>query len=336
MATVRPQGEQRSVSIDIVRLLGLLLVVGNHLIGPSLGGYVAVFFVLSGYLMTRRRTLTDELAHRVRTLLVPYAGWLIIIGALVLAGMARREVGFAEMAHQVGVMLYGGRDLITPFTAFWFMTAIFVAAMLYTLVRRLPLGARVVTAAAAALATLIGPQLSYWPLSIGVGVCAIVFVAAGDAFRWLEPRLRHRVVTGAVFVILPVIAITTGASERMILKIGDFGTPFVSVIAAVMLSCGALLLAKPLALVLPKAIASRITWVVRMSTPIILLHTVPAWMLPSSPLWLNLLLGLALPLAVGALLLQFPHSRARRILMPGPVPDGGRPNKSRDKRPLIS
>ncbi len=62
--------------IDLIRLLGLIAVVAGHVwASRPIAGYVAIFFVLSGYLWSSQRDLREEVRYRAWTLLIPYAAF---------------------------------------------------------------------------------------------------------------------------------------------------------------------------------------------------------------------------------------------------------------------
>jgi fucose 4-O-acetylase-like acetyltransferase len=308
----------RSVAVDLVRLLGLTVVVVGHVWDTyPISGYVAVFFVLSGYLWSERRPLVDEVRHKVRILLVPYLAWLILVGGAAVLRSALRGAEPGELAHRVARLAWGGERATQPLTAFWFLTAIFTATVLYRLLRLLPRWAFATTIALALAVTTVGTLAHAAPLAVGVGALSVVFVAAGHAFRVAQRRIAHPLLVAATLALVGVAALATGTSTRMALKYSDFGTPVISVVVAVMLCLAALLIAQRVQHLVPDRLGAGLTWVVRASTVIIVLHTVPIWLLPDWPRPAHLVLGFGLPLLVAAALLRFPTSRARQWLMPG-------------------
>lgn len=318
LALSKTSARSRSVAVDLVRLLGLTVVVVGHVWDNyPISGYVAVFFVLSGYLWSERRPLVDEVRHKARILLVPYLGWLMIVGGAVVLRSAVLGAGPGELAHRAVRLAWGGERATQPLTAFWFLTAIFTATVLYRLLRLLPRWAVVTTIALTLALTTVGTLVHAAPLAVGVGTLSVVFVAAGHAFRTLEHRIPRPLLVAAALALIGMAALASGTSRRMALKYSDFGTPILSIVIAVMLCIAALLVAQRLQHLVPDRLGSCLTWVVRASTVIIVLHTVPIWLLPDGPRPLHLVLGFALPLLVAAALLRFPTSRARQWLMPG-------------------
>lgn len=243
-----PGVRQRSVRIDIVRLLGLNVVVARHLWTQyPVGGYMAVFFVLSGYLWSAKRSLAEDLRYQSCKLLVPSFAWL---GILAVPSFIRLTTGAKEEVdlglHALD-LLWGGERAATPFTAFWFMTAIFVAAVLF---RILMLATRWVYLGclfAAFAATVLDEQLlGGKPGAVDVGAVSVLFLAAGHACRKIEARVGRLHAGAAGVLVLCGILAASGTSARMTLTAGDFGTPVLSIAVAI-LAMAAIVLARPLA-----------------------------------------------------------------------------------------
>jgi acyltransferase len=309
----------RSVAIDLVRMLGLLIVVTGHVwTDLPIVGYVAIFFVIAGYLWSDRRPMQDEIRHRARILVVPYISWLVIIGSANFVGKALGGETPYELVKLLANYVLGGSRIVTPLTAYWFLTAIFFATIIYRYLRTRSSLVYRGAIAVALLMTLAFPYVGKLPLSLGVGFCCIVFIAAGHGFRRIEALIPMPVLLAAITLAICLLLIYGNVIDRMVLKVGDFGTQFLSIAVAVLISCAALTLSRPLAQMLPVSAGSRVTAFVRFGTPIITLHTVPLWLLPEDTNgWLRLLCALALPMLVGNLLLAFPaQSTIRELLMP--------------------
>lgn len=311
--------QKRSVRIDIVRLIGLLVVVAGHVwVQYPIGGYVAIFFVLSGYLWSTKRSVAQDLRYQSWKLLVPYFAWLAILAvpyfARALIG-TKDEVSLGSRALD---LLWGGERATTPFTAFWFMTAIFVAAILFRILMLAPRWVYYGCLALALVSSIFDEQLlGGMPLAVDVGAVSILFMAAGHAYRKIEPRIGHFHAGAAAVIVLCGILVATGTSARMTLKTGDFGTPVLSIAVAILIALAAMSLARPLANVLPEKAGRTISRIVQMGTPIILLHAVPLWLLPDSvPQIVEFVAACIFPVAVALVLLRFPNSLARRTLMP--------------------
>ncbi|WP_448808305.1 acyltransferase family protein [Agromyces bauzanensis] len=228
----------RDPSIDVLRIVAIVAVVAGHVwFAPPVRlaiytWHVPVFFVLSGYLASRLR-LGELVRRRAQALLLPYAAWLIIIAAVL--------VGFTDPLR----LLAGGAHLPHGFTAFWFVTAFFVAIVAAAVIEPLALGWQW----AVALALLGGGYLAsdviaLVPFDAGVGLACVVFVVAGRTLRIVRPSLTRPATTGVVMLVAAVALIVSGVSAPLDLKQGDFGTPVVSVVTAILISCGGILVAQ--------------------------------------------------------------------------------------------
>lgn len=318
-----PLTRPRLAYLDLVRFAGLLLVVAGHVwAGSPLSGYVAVFFVITGYLWRPGRNTIEEARHRFHTLLVPYACWLAVLGAVYLVVSYLRGAGVTELVKSAAVLVWGGEYALRPFTAFWFLTAIFVGGVIYRAITRAPRWVYIATVVASVVASAVaGDELAFLPLGVGVGFCCIMFIAAGHGLQVLEPKLRHPLRVAVPVAVVALVLIITGVSDKLVLKGGDFGTPLLSAAVSVVLSGTAILLASRFRSVIPSVAGKAVTTLVTMSTPIILLHAVPLWVLEGVviPGWVMFALCLALPVAVGAALLPA-GERVRALLMPGRPP----------------
>src|SRR5258706_4383959 len=110
----------RSAGIDVLRIVGVVAVVAGHVQSGNgvlhsmiFSWHVPLFFVLSGYLFSRDRTIAEELSHRLRSLAVPYVSWFAII-MLLLVGV-QLHAGSLTLESDLET-LYGGAHAPKPFT----------------------------------------------------------------------------------------------------------------------------------------------------------------------------------------------------------------------------
>lgn len=323
-ATIPGTAAARSVGVDLVRVVAVVAIVLGHVWGEGTlrtvvhPWHVPVFFLLSGYLWRSGRSLGEEVRRRSRTLLVPYVAWLVILLVVVVAVTLVRGDGLPLGA--VRDALLGGAYAGRPFSAFWFVTALFVAAVLYRVLDR---GAWWVRWAGAlvglALAYVASDALTAVPLSIGLALPCLVFVAAGhDLARWRR-RLPERatVPVGLVLVALGAVAVATGLSAPVDLKQADLGTPVVSVVVAVLVSVGLVLLAEAAARHVPAPAGAAVVALAAAALLVVLTHALVLWLLSTPPEGraLDAVLALVLPWALGLALLRVPA--AARVLLGG-------------------
>jgi acyltransferase len=310
-------------ALDAVRVVGIAAIVAGHVWSTGIPAHlvyawhVPVFFFLTGWLWRGGRTLAEETASRVRTLLVPYAAWLVVIGIPYLIVLAHEDgpvVG--ELKH----LAYGGRYLVRPFTAFWFVTALFALCLLRRALGRLSLP--VVTAVAVALWGLSYPvagALSKAPESIGMALPALVFLVGGEWARIVAPRLPARAVLGPVLVVAPLVAVAVGAVRAVNLKIGDLGTPVAGYVVALAVSLGLVITAQELERHVPARLAPGAVALASVGLTVILSHAVLLSLLatPASGRWSDFAITLVVPWVIALVIRRTP---AARVLVAWPNP----------------
>ncbi|MEI5584910.1 acyltransferase family protein, partial [Agromyces sp. CCNWLW208] len=219
----------RSAALDLVRVVGLVAVVLGHvstegLVRPLLySWHVPVFFVISGYLWRRSRPVGDEARRRVRSLLVPYVAWIVVVTVAWAAFTS--AVGVMSLPDPVALVL-GGSAIGGQYAAFWFVTALFVAVLAMRVLSAvhawLPAAVGVL---AAALATVQPDLVARLPWSVGVGMVALVFLAVGDGLRRVRHRVRAPLELGLALVAGGLVLAGSGLVAPVDLKYADLGTP---------------------------------------------------------------------------------------------------------------
>jgi len=212
------RGRVRTVWIDQARGLGIVLVVIGHVLtGAAVHHWIflfhmPLFFVLSG-MVAKPISAGDYLRSRGRSLLVPYAAYLLLVGGLdlILSAVDGRFVEWsAGSPLRVAARLaIGGTELGGVFGVFWFVPCLFAAGLAFGVVARRG-------AATVAVAGMLGVLLAYLlpfhrsPLGLLAVPMALFFICVG----WL---VRERMVN-------PQIGVTTGAV--MLIATGLFAGPF--------------------------------------------------------------------------------------------------------------
>lgn len=306
---VQPGG--RSAALDAVRVLAIVAVVAGHVwSGPELRPYVytwhvPIFFLLTGYLWRPGRTVVDEVSRRARTLLVPYAWWLVLLlAALGAVSLAQGEVLALGTVRDV---LLGGSYVGRPFSAFWFVTALFVAAVLYRVVDRLALTWQWLLAVGlVVLGEVAGPWLALVPWSVGLGVPCVAFLVAGRTFATWRGGIGERAAGLAGLLLLATGAglVVTGAAAPLDLKHVELGTPGVSVLVAVLLSVALVLLAEVLVPRLPGAVQRALIALAAAGLMVVLTHAFVLWVMqtPAEGRPLDFVAAVGLSWAAGLLL----------------------------------
>ncbi|WP_281270839.1 acyltransferase family protein [Frondihabitans australicus] len=308
----------RNAGLDALRVVGLVAVVVGHTLTDGLTRsllypwHVPLFFFLSGYLDRHvpttaqgagsPRPLSAEWRTRLRTLLVPYATWLVLFAAAFVPVTAATG---GSPVRAAAAVLAGGDHLGKPFSAFWFVTALAAACLLVRLLDRGPAWLPWSVAVAGLGAVAIAPgAVAAVPWSLGVAVPSLVFLLAGRLLRRAAPRLTRPMLWAAGLGTMGVAAVALG-SRPLDLKQGDFGVPLAGVLVALCL-CTALTLAfQTIGSRLPSWAAQTATSLALVGIGVVLTHSAVIWAAESfvDSVWLVTVLALVVPWAA-ALALQ--------------------------------
>ncbi|MCB4207997.1 acyltransferase family protein [Arthrobacter sp. UM1] len=302
------QPAARRADVDAVRVFGILAVVAGHTWAyewSRLAFYpwhVPLFFFASGYFWSpQRRTVRAEALVRAKTVLLPYLTFLAVLAPVYLL-IAVPHTLSAEAGTAVRLLL-GGRRLTLPFSAFWFVTALIVAAVLYRLMERIPFWWRgALFALLAASGALLGSVYAATPWSAGIGAASLVFMWFGELARRIEPNVRRPLPVGLALLSVGA-AVTLLVRRPLDLKAGDFGVPLLGVATACAICLGLFLAARPLDSVLPLRVRRWVNSLALTGLGVVLGHAIVLWamrpLLPE-PLLFAVSAGLCWALALGA------------------------------------
>jgi acyltransferase len=307
---------QRSGAIDAVRVLGIAAVVAGHTLGTPLvrpllySWHVPLFFFLAGYLFASRRTVTEELNRRTRTLAAPYLVWFVLIAIPFVVLDSTLETG--TWARLVSPFLNGANSALA-YSTFWFVAVLFFSDVLLRCVKKLPRSlVWAIGVVGAVLGYTIGGALAQTPLSIGSALPCLSFMLIGSLAHTIRPRIRAAAPVGFGLLLLAGVGIEAGVSAPLDIKQGDFGTPVISTVAAGMISFGLVLVAESIFSRLgPRAsrIATQLSYAGFM---VVLTHPLVLWLMltfgPPAPGWLLFTICAAIPWAAALLAVRSPAS----------------------------
>jgi acyltransferase len=269
----------RSPAIDAVRVLGMLAIVAGHVWWGETARaalytwHVPLFFAVSGYLWTPGRSLKHELRSRTLTLLMPYALWFLVIAAVT---WTVQVLGDTFSLGRAVTSVYGGSFTTAPFSAFWFVTALFFACLAYRLMDRMPLWGKWLLAILALFLTAYVPEqpATLLPLGAGLGLAALIFLTTGETLRRGLDQMSQwtQVAAGSLAVALGVLLVLSGLASPLDIKFLDFGSPIVSVVAAILLSSGAIALSCALLNQVSAKVAAAITLTAQASLVVLFVH----------------------------------------------------------------
>jgi fucose 4-O-acetylase-like acetyltransferase len=233
--------------------------------------HVPVFFIISGYLWKEGRTTRSELRNRTRTLLVPYVAWILLVSVVWFGFRALRSdpIDWSVVAD----LPLGGWHIDRPYSAFWFITALFIATVLMRWLTNIsPFLPWFVGVLGVAWCTVDPVQAKVIPEAAGLALPAILFLCMG----WLLRRYRHAILQPLQFgLVLLVPALLIGASPALAhfnMKSGVLGTPLVGVLLSAAISCGLILVAESLERFVRPRLGRVFTTIAEAGIPIILGH----------------------------------------------------------------
>lgn len=233
--------------LDIARGIGLLLVIISHSCGLSsylINYYIPLFFVVSGYIYKAGRGYGENIGRKAKRLLIPYFGYSAVL-LVFYAVMGRTLQETRDSA--LGVLysrycLYDTtmyEDNVYLFTvangAMWYLTAFFMASLVYHLVIDKCLASRkflcgcilVLVAITMALAEL--PILLPWSMDIAcVGALFMIVGTLLGRAEFFEKKWNLPLVAGTlvVYILLSTINPGINMSVREYGKYGFLSVPF--------------------------------------------------------------------------------------------------------------
>lgn len=242
---------QRLAWLDVLKGIGILAVVLGHItFNKALAAqifmfHMPLFFLAGGWLHDAAAPQRRFAAAKARSLLLPYACWLVILWPLELA-MSAPDAGWRQL---VVPMLLGGRWLTGAAGVLWFVTCYFLTQQLvHFLVRHCApavwaaIGANMLVCAY--LAAWIWPGWSL-PWAADVVLFAAPLYLIGYAARHVELGRW-----GALWLVLAVLAAGLnigGYANTLDMKSGVYGLPLITLVSAVAVTALLAVLAQRLA-----------------------------------------------------------------------------------------
>ncbi|MGN6742447.1 MAG: acyltransferase family protein [Amnibacterium sp.] len=303
----------RNAGIDLVRVIGLVAVVGGHVFSSSpiareftYSWHMPLFFLLTGYLWNERRTLGGEWRTRLRTLMLPYLAWVVILAALY-AGFGLL-LGSFDPKRLIGGLI-GGGGAGAPFVTLWFVSTLFFVALLYRLIARLPMWAQWGVALLGVAAGALAPRpLSHVPLGFGIALTCVVYVVAGHAFRTVRARVDAPLPVGLVLLSVCAACVALKVAKPLDLKHLNLGTPVVSVAIAIGISIAVILIVERIMQDAPGWLGRAATVLALASLTVVFLHPALMWLFPAPHelRWARFLLVLVVPWVLGVVVAYTP------------------------------
>ena len=277
--------KQRSIAIDLVRVIAVTAVVTRHTWYDPTGVVaqvicpwaIAVFFVLTGYLWSSRKTLHQEIDSRATALLIPYVAWTVLISIPYFI-WAYPEYGPAWATRLLLADFYGAQLMVLPFSVSWFFTVMFIAVVLLRFLGRFPREVTWGILAVTVIITVVMPRILWYPpLGAGLALVCMVFIVLGQEFRRVRDRITQPFITGLAALAAGSVAVWLGAAHSTTgvlieVKLSTYGYPVAGLLTGVVMSYGVILIAESMERWIPKAAGPYITEAATTATFSMFLH----------------------------------------------------------------
>lgn len=213
----------------------------------------------------------------------------------------------SALIHRAGSMVLGGTFVTSPFQAFWFLCALFLAALAYRASERWWRWGRAWLLVPLLALSLVGPPLAWLPYAAGVAIPAVSFLVMGDLTAQFRGRLSLGAGVGALAAALIVTA--AGLNPPMDVKQGNFGTPLVGIFVAGLFCVGLLVLSENAFSYVPARWGRRVSSSANLGLVVILVHGVPVYLIAYRwPPLATLAATAVFAVAVAAVVSRLPHS----------------------------
>lgn len=175
---------------------------------------------------------------------MPYGLWLVIVAALNLGYQIMHSSPITK--DYLLALIKGGHYLMSPFSAFWFFTALFFVrlyARCLAVIR--PWAVWIGAAVGLGLSVTVPRQLGDVWWAAGIAVPMLVFLAVGILVGRIDGMAR---LSSLVKAIVGVACLALGIVSYMVwptpmdLKYANFGTPMVSMVGSGLICAGLVLL----------------------------------------------------------------------------------------------
>lgn len=193
--------------------------------------------MLSGFFFSPHRSLEEDAKRRGKSLLIPYLAWGFILIPITVVLFNFDAVTLVQQ------FLLGGSYAQRPLTTFWFLTALFAAALMYRALSRLDPAIVWAVVIAALLANVVyGEAMAQVPWSLATATGALLFMQVGTWIAQLHGRFSTSVVqktsVGVLALCAMILVLVPGDFEPLRMKQGVF-PPFAVVLS--LFICGALI-----------------------------------------------------------------------------------------------
>jgi len=326
----------RDPAFDILKGIGITLVVVGHVYSGMTHRLIYVFhmplfFLVSGYFFRASPTMKECARKMTTRLLIPYLSFLAMIQGSKVANLWSQ--GDVHAIVKLGPRsVVGGEKLTGATGVFWFITCLYLTALLYQLTamkwsknRRTLLSVGLLLLLS--VANELWPKL-WLPWALNVVPASYFFFHAGHLYgmnSWSERTGRSLTLLFSGFAFIYLTGIVFMKWPSMNMKKATMGWPFVTAFAAVSITYVALLLSRALARW--PHIARSLSYLGAASSVVMYLHQTVQRTLRDhldAPAWTRVVSGVLIPLFAYWLITRLPPLQFALLGRPTPPSDATR------------
>lgn len=192
--------QNRLQHIDIAKGISMICIILGHLGISDINRvvftfHVPVFYFITGFFVSDKKSTGEFIKNKARTLLVPY---YVTCGVMILTGVLRGiadENASSELLKWVYASVYAAGDNYTePFNipgigAIWFLWATFWGACFLRISLNMKTGLRIAFIIGLFLFGYFSREIFWFPLSIQAGACATGFMYLGYLLKCSKEQL---------------------------------------------------------------------------------------------------------------------------------------------------
>ncbi|HCI9817952.1 TPA: acyltransferase family protein [Klebsiella pneumoniae] len=236
--------------VDAAKGIGIILVVAGHTLDEKISNVIFLFhmpffFFLGGYLYSPK-PVSEYLKNKSSRLLVPYLKYLILFTAFLIAELLYKGNDIHSILNVVLRAIYGGQLLSGITGVFWFVTVFFFAQQaLNVLISKFGLKYTAPLALFSLCLSYLCSDLLHYPspLNITVSLQALPFMYIGYLFKKTRVNIKP-----IIYFLLCTIFIWFYFDHQnqmsFDMKASVYGIPFVSFMAAIIMSVCMILISK--------------------------------------------------------------------------------------------
>jgi fucose 4-O-acetylase-like acetyltransferase len=232
----------RSEWVDILKGIGISLIVIGHIVSGPLRDFlylfhVPIFFFLSGYLFKPPINKKSYILQKIRRLMIPYFSFLFGFTILLMLSELLVNNDTENFHNLVESAVLGGQNLTGWFSVFWFITSLFFTQIIYVhlqgLNKRLFYFCVFMSLVLAYVTSIYTPGiLPFWSLNTILFTLPIYFVGNFCASYRVGLLLRCSIFATVLF--LPIYYIYPDL-HNMDIKETKYGVPIIGLILSLAL-----------------------------------------------------------------------------------------------------